>query len=175
MRVRTGHAITSFAFLAVLTGILISASCAAGTGTPTSPSSGTASLTVPSHGSVRGQQSVSSANAQLTLLLTKTCDAIDHCTVITSSSGPIPALSDVNYFGPVLELRTASAIVVTTPSGDTATGHCSVGYKTGEGTCVLTGGTGALAGLHANLKVTSDFISDPNGVFTWEGRYQFVP
>ena len=56
-----------------------------------------------------------------------------------------------------------------------ATGHCSVSYKTGEGTCVLTGGTGALAGLHANLKVTSDFVSDPNGVFTWEGRYQFVP
>lgn len=175
MKVRTAHTITSFASLAVLTGTLISASCAAGPNSPTSPSSGTASLAQPSHGSVSGQQSVSSANAQLTLLLTKTCDAIDHCTVITAPSGPIPAGSDVNYLGPQVELRTASTIVVTTPGGDTATGHCSVGYKTGEGICVLTGGTGALAGLHANLKVTSDFVTDPNGVFTWEGRYQFVP
>jgi hypothetical protein len=106
------------------------------------------------------------------LLLTKTCDAIDHCTVITSSSGPFPVGSDVNYFGPLLETRTTSGIRVTTPSGDTANGHCSVSYKTGTGTCVITGGTGALAGLHANIEVSSDadFV-----VFTWEGHYRFAP
>ena len=56
--------------------------------------------------------------------------------------------------------------------GDTADGHCSVSYKTGTGTCVIIGGTGALAGLHANLEVSSDadFV-----VFTWEGRYHFEP
>jgi hypothetical protein len=61
---------------------------------------------------------------------------------------------------------------VTTPNGDTANGHCSVSYKTGAGTCVITGGTGALAGLHANIEVSSDadFV-----VFTWEGRYRFEP
>jgi hypothetical protein len=48
-------------------------------------------------------------------------------------------------------------------------------YKTGEGTCVITAGTGLLAGLHANLKVSSDFVSDPAGVFTWEGPYHFKP
>jgi len=112
---------------------------------------------------------------QAVLLLTKTCDAIDHCTVITSSSGPIPVGSDVNYFGPLLEARTTSRILVTTPAGDTADGHCSVSNKTGEGTCAITGGTGRLAGLHANLKVSSDFVSDPAGVFTWEGRYHFEP
>jgi len=112
---------------------------------------------------------------QAVLLLTKTCDAIDHCTVITSSSGPIPVGSDVDYFGPLLEARTTSSIRVTTPAGATADGHCSVSNKTGEGTCVITGGTGALAGLHANLKVSSDFVSNPAGVFTWEGRYHFEP
>ena len=173
MKARIRLAITPFAFLAVLTGMLTSASCAGGPNTPTAPSSGTAIPALSSHSSVSGQQSLSSANAQQTLLLTKTCDAVDHCTVITSPSGPIPVGSDVNYFGPLLEARTTSRIVVTTPGGDTATGHCSVGYKTGEGTCVLTDGTGILAGLHANLKVSSDFVSDPAGVFTWEGRYHF--
>ena len=109
------------------------------------------------------------------LLLTKTCDAIDHCTVNTSSSGPFPVGSDVNYFGPLLEARTTSRILVRTPFGDTADGHCSVSYRTGEGTCVITGGTGELEGLHANLRVSSDFESDPAGVFTWDGRYHFAP
>ena len=105
MKVRTAHAITSFALLAVLTGTLISASCAAGPNTPTAPSSGTASPALSITSSVSGQQSFSSANAQHTLLLTKTCDAIDHCTVITAPSGPIPVESDVNYFGPLLEAQ----------------------------------------------------------------------
>ena len=109
------------------------------------------------------------------LLLTKTCDAIDHCTVITSSSGPIPAGSDVDYFGPLVENRTTSSIRVTTPGGDTADGHCSLSYKSFVGTCVITAGTGELEGLHANLSVTSDFESDPAGVFTWEGRYHYAP
>ncbi len=60
---------------------------------------------------------------------------------------------------------------MTTPGGDTATGNCSLSYRTFEGTCVLTDGTGAPAGLHANLKV---FMSDPAGVFNLEGRYHFV-
>ena len=110
-----------------------------------------------------------------TLLLTKTCDASDHCTVITSSSGPIPAGSDVDYFGPLVETRTTSSIRVTTPGGDTADGHCSLSYKSFVGTCVITGGTGELEGLHANLSVSSDFESDPAGVFTWEGRYHYAP
>lgn len=106
------------------------------------------------------------------LLPTKTCDAIDHCTVITSSSGPVPVGSDVNYFGPLLETRTTSGIRVATPGGDTANGHCSVSYKTGTGTCVITGGTGALAGLHATIEVSSDadFV-----VFTWKGHYRSAP
>ena len=149
-------------------GVLAAVGCADGRGIPTSPSA---------TGAVSGLAATVPGTAgtapQAVLLLTKTCDAIDHCTVITSSSGPFPVGSDVNYFGPLLEARTTSRILVTTPDGDTADGHCSVSYKPGKGgTCVITGGTGALAGLHANLEVSSDADF---AVFTWEGRYHFEP
>ena len=148
-------------------GVLAAVGCADGRGVPTSPSATRAlsgvSATLP--GAER-------TAPHAVLLLTKTCDAIDHCTVITSSSGPFPVGTDVNYFGPLLESRTTSRILVTTPGGDTADGHCSVSNKTGTGTCVITGGTGALAGLHANLKVSPDAKFE---VFTWEGRYHFEP
>ena len=147
--------------------VLVAVGCADGHGIPTSPSATAADSSLAA--TVPG---IAGTARHAVLLLTKTCDAIDHCTVITSSSGPFPVGSDVNYFGPLLEARTTSGIRVTTPGGDTADGHCSLSYKTGTGTCVITGGTGALAGLHANLKVSSD--SD-FAVFTWEGRYHFAP
>ena len=156
-------------------GALAALGCADNGGVPTGPSP----VAAVSGSAASGLAPTVPANAgtatQAVLLLTKTCDAIDHCTVITSSSGPIPVGSDINYFGPLLEARTTSRIRVTTPAGDTADGNCSVSNKTGEGTCVITGGTGALAGFHANLKVSSDFVSDPAGVFTWEGPYHFEP
>ena len=151
-------------------GALAGAGCADGPEGPTSPSA-----TARVSDLAATAPGIEGTARQAVLLLTKTCDAIDHCTVITSSSGPIPVGSDINYFGPLLEARTTSRIRVTTPAGDTADGNCSVSNKTGEGTCVITGGTGALARFHANLKVSSDFVSDPAGVFTWEGPYHFEP
>jgi hypothetical protein len=148
-------------------GVLAGVGCADGRGIPTSPSATEAvsglAATVPGTGATA---------AHPVLLITKTCDAIDHCTVNSSSFGPFPMGTDVDYFGPLLEARTTSVIRVTTPNGDTAFGHCSLSYKTGTGKCVITGGTGALAGLHANLDVSSDadFV-----VFTWEGPYHFSP
>ena len=173
MRVSTAYRTKPGAILVVLAAATIAASCAQGPATPTAPSASTTTAAVVAH-DVAGGQSISSASIQQQLLLTKTCGAIDHCTVMTSSAGPIPPGSDIYYSGPLLEARTTSRIVVTTPGGDTATGHCSLSYKTFVGTCVVTGGTGALAGLHANVRVISDFDSDPAGVFTWEGRYHFV-
>ena len=158
MTVSSVHRMKPGAILVVFAAATIAASCAQGPATPTAPS---ASVTT----------SGSSASIQESLLLTKTCGAGDHCTVVTSSAGPIPPGSDIYYSGPLLVARTTSSIVVTTPRGDTASGNCSLSYRTFEGTCVLTGGTGALAGLHANVKV---FMSDPAGVFTWEGRFHFV-
>ena len=51
----------------------------------------------------------------------------------------------------------------------------AIGNRHGSGrplASVITGGTGALAGLRANLEVSSDadFV-----VFTWEGPYHFAP
>ena len=94
-------------------GVLTAIGCADGRGIPTSPSA-----TVAVSGSAATVPGPAATAAHPVLLLTKTCDAIDHCTVITSSSGPFPVGSDVNYFGPLLENRTTSRIRVTTPRGD---------------------------------------------------------
>ena len=151
-------------------GVAAVAGCADGSGTPTSPS---VASTTPSAATTGA--GIAGTARHAVLLITKTCDTGDHCTVITSSSGPLPVGTDVNYLGPLLESRTTSSILVTTPAGDTAEGHCSLSYKSGNGTCVILGGTGALAGLRANVKVSSDFESNPAGVFTWEGPYHFQP
>ena len=155
--------------------------CGDGRGVPTSPSPSAAasspSATAPDvqrPESVVVARSLSGSSPNRSLLLTKTCDAFNHCTVVTSEAGPIPVGTEALYAGPLLEQRTTSAVVLTTPNGDTATGNCSLNYKTGLGTCVFTSGTGALAGFHANLKVTSDFVTNPEGVFTWSGEYRFV-
>ena len=174
MRVITTHRMKPGAILVVFAAATIAASCAEGPATPTAPSASATTSAVAAPGVAGGQQSISAGSIQESLLLTKTCGSIDHCTVITSSAGPIPPGSDIYYSGPLLEARTTSRIVVTTLGGDTATGNCSFSYRNWVGTCVLTDGTGALAGLRANVRVSSDFSSDPAGVFTWEGRYHFV-
>ena len=150
-------------------GTLAATGCANG-GSPTSPSTTAAATAV----AAAAPGAERSARATV-LLLTKICDTGDHCRVNSSSSGPIPVNSDINYFGPLLDARTTSRIVVTTPAGDTAEGNCSLSYKKWEGTCVITHGTGNLAGLHVNAKVSSDFSNPDVPVFTWEGPYHFAP
>jgi hypothetical protein len=167
----------------VWAGALAAVACADGPAAPTSPTASPAVVSLPA--TVPGNQATVPQAIVTTeapsgfshirpLLLTKTCDAIDHCTVITAEAGPIPVGTGAFYTGPLLENRTTSGVVLTTPSGDTATGHCSLNYKTGLGTCAFTSGTGELAGFHANVKVTSDFESNPAGVFTWSGTYHLV-
>ena len=103
------------------------------------------------------------------LLLTKTCDTDVHCTVITSEAGPLPEGTEADYFPSQSGHQFSSKIVLTTPDGDTAKGHCAVSNTTGVGTCTFTSGTGALDGFHAIVQV-----SFADGVFTWEGKYHFV-
>lgn len=64
-----------------------------------------------------------------------------------------------------------------TPGGSTATGHCTLIWRPeltgadGFGTCVFVSGTGALAGFHANLKITDH----PDTLVTnWDGTYWFA-
>jgi hypothetical protein len=168
MTVSTPYRIKAGAISVVFVAAAIAAACA-GPATPIAPSASGTTFAVASV-----QPSTSSASIQQDLLLTKKCPLVDHCTVFTSSSGPIPVGSDIFYSGPLLDARTTSAIVVTTPRGDTAKGNCSFNYESLVGSCVVTGGTGALVGFHANVKVTSDFSTDPAGEFTWQGRYHFV-
>ena len=162
-------------------GALALAACAGG---PTAPSASavTSSLTATAAASEQpaGQGAVTANLASASspiqpLLVRKTCDAFNHCTVVESVTGPLPVGTEAFYSGPLLETRTTSGVTLTTPTGDTATGHCSLSYKTGLGTCVFTSGTGALAGFHAKLKVSSAFPPEnPGGIFTWDGTYQFV-
>jgi hypothetical protein len=108
------------------------------------------------------------------LLLTKTCDdfAVSHrCTVMTSEEGPIPVGTEAVYTGPVFANRVSSRVVLTTPGNDTATGHCTLSYQTGLGRCAFTGGTGVLAGFHANVEVTLDLETL---ITTWDGTYHFI-
>ncbi len=104
------------------------------------------------------------------LLLTKTCDTGVHCTVIGSEAGPLPVGTEADYFPSQSGKVFSSKVVLTTPDGDTAEGHCTVSNSTGIGKCTLTSGTGALEGFHA----TVDVSFAPDGVFTWEGTYHFV-
>jgi hypothetical protein len=103
------------------------------------------------------------------LLLTKTCDAYNHCTVVTSTDGPLPVGTEGFYSGPWPYPRLSSDVLLVTPDGDTADGHCTLSFVTASGTCTFAQGTGALAGFHANLTVTtSDWIT-----FTWAGTYHW--
>ena len=104
------------------------------------------------------------------VLLTKTCDAYNHCTVQTSTNGPIPVGTQGFYLGPVFNNRLASRITLVTPDGATASGLCTLSYSTGLGTCTFAKGTGWLTGFHAAIAVST---SPDFSVFTWTGTYHF--
>lgn len=123
--------------------------------------------------------SVSASSPLGEVHLTKTCPTFDttsSCTVIDSTSGPIPVGTVATYSGPLFFPVISSAVVLTTPNGSTATGHCALRWQpellgaTGHGTCVFVSGTGSLAGFHANLT-----ISDHPTVTYWDGTYFFAP
>ncbi len=155
--------------------------CSDGGGLPTRPSATAAVSRVEviasgTEGSVaQATSSAAKASPIDRLLLTKTCDAAfpntPICTVVTSEHGPLPigteAVYTIREFGTVLSAN----LVLTTPDGDTASGHCTLSFKTGLGTCTFARGTGELAGFHANVDVTFDFGS---GVTTWDGRHHFA-
>jgi hypothetical protein len=113
--------------------------------------------------------------------LTKTCPTFETtatCTVITSDPGPIPVGTVASYGGPLFSPVFSVHVVLTTPNGDTASGHCTLIWRPeltgsdGFGTCMFVSGTGSLAGFHANLKITDH----PDTLVTnWDGTYLFAP
>ena|SRR5450759_5122147 len=121
--------------------------------------------------------SVSAASPLGEVHLWKTCAPTfptpATCTVQSSTSGPIPAGTVGTYSGPLFgNPRLSSEVVLLTPDQGTATGHCTLSFRTGLGTCTFARGTGSLAGFHANLDVTYHFDT---GVTNWDGTYFFAP
>jgi hypothetical protein len=122
---------------------------------------------------------VSAASPLGEVHLTKTCPTFNTtatCTVITLASGPIPVGTVASYsglFSPVI----SAAVVLTTPTGGTATGHCTLIWRPeltgadGFGTCIFVSGTGSLTGFHANLTITDHPLT---GVTNWDGSYWFA-
>jgi hypothetical protein len=113
-----------------------------------------------------------SASPPAALSFTKTCNA-DFCTVANSSdAGLIPDGSTLTYSGPRFDPHLSSGFVLAT-TGGTAKGHCSLSWKTGLGRCVISGGTGSLAGLHAVLSEWVDFADGQfeHFVFHLDGTY----
>ena len=116
-------------------------------------------LVGPSVAATTGDQPSSASSPIGRVYLTKTCDAafptIPICTVQASDAGPLPVGTEAYYSFAVLDFEKllSAGVILTTPGGDTAAGHCTLSFKTGLGTCTFARGTGALAGLHANVKV----------------------
>jgi hypothetical protein len=109
------------------------------------------------------------------LHLTKECseytgEAGSFCTIASSDLDAIPIGSRVVY----TEAATAEGgldtdIVINTPSGDTAYGHVVLDGATQTGTVTLSGGTGKLAELAADLVVAP--LGEPN--YGWDGSYSY--
>ena len=152
---------------------LVAVGCADGRSVPTGPS---ANVWMPGVAATATGDRPSSASSPIRrLLLTKTCDAAfpntPICTVQVSEAGPFPAGTEAYYTFAVLDFDKllSAGVVLTTPGGDTATGHCTLSFKTRLGTCTFARGTGSLAGLHANIDV-----SLASGVTIWDGTYHFA-
>ena len=146
------------------------------------------SLDLPTRPSAAGAQesmltapaAVSASSVHAPLSLTKTCDpafpVTPICTVVSSLEGPLPVGTQAYYTFAVIDFTTAerlsAQLELTLPSdAGTASGHCTLSFKTGLGRCVFTGGTGDLEGFHANLDVRFSFAT---GITEWDGTYQFV-
>jgi hypothetical protein len=90
------------------------------------------------------------------------------CTITESNLGSLPAGSKVVYADAALpDNGLDTDIEITTPGGDMVRGHVVLDGKTETGTVVLSGGTGALAALTADLKVAP--MEAPK--YSWDGAY----
>ncbi len=114
-----------------------------------------------------------SATRTGTMHVTKECseytgEAGSFCTVASSDFDGIPVGSKVVYAEGVNDSGGLDTdIVVNTPGGDSINGHVVLDGATQTGTVTLTGGTGELATLAADLVVAP--LGEPN--YSWDGSY----
>ena len=110
-----------------------------------------------------------------TLHVTKDCSeytgaAGSFCTITASNFDAIPVGSKVVYTEAVTAAGDLDTdLVITTPNGDTASGHVVLDGATQTGTVTLAGGTGQLAELAADLVVAP--LAAPS--FSWDGPYSY--
>jgi hypothetical protein len=125
--------------------------------------------------------SAAASSPQGSILLSKTCDpnfpTVPTCTVISSSSGPIPVGTVATYSG-IFSPRLTANVVLSTPDGSTATGFVTLNYASGLGTVTFVAGTGDLAGFHAIIAVNCgpgcSGVPASSGITIWAGTYIFT-
>jgi len=113
-----------------------------------------------------------SATRTGTMHVTKECseytgEAGAFCTVASSDFDGIPVGSKVVYAEAMTSSGLDTDIVVNTPDGDSINGHVVLDGATQTGTVTLSGGTGQLASLTADLVVSP--MGEPN--YSWDGSY----
>jgi hypothetical protein len=108
------------------------------------------------------------------LHVTKECPeykgaAGDFCTITSSNIDEIASGAKVVYASAAKEGSLDSDIVLDAGGGNAANGHVMLDLGTGTGTLSFSGGTGALAGFNASVKVSADAA----GLWHWDGTYSF--
>jgi hypothetical protein len=106
--------------------------------------------------------------------VTKECSeftgkAGDHCTITEANVDAIVVGSQIVYADAAGPATLDTNVVLNAGPGNTATGHVTLDLGKGTGTVMFSGGTGTLAGFHAQADVSADAA----GLWHWEGTYNF--
>ena len=95
-----------------------------------------------------------------------------YCTIRTSNVKALKPGSKIFYFDPGSPTTLDSDIAIYVKRGTVANGHCLLYLATGKGLCTVSGGTGALAGFHLRVRVTTD--KSIAALYHWDGTYSFA-
>jgi hypothetical protein len=94
-----------------------------------------------------------------------------YCTIRSSNVKALKPGSKIFYFQKSGKAALDSDIGIYAGPGNVTTGHCLLHLASGIGLCMLSDGTGTLAGFHARVRVTADHTI-PN-LWHWDGTYGF--
>ncbi len=94
-----------------------------------------------------------------------------YCTVTSSNVPAIKVGSKIVYGQAAGATALNSDIVLTSGAGNSAIGHCYLGFADGLGLCTIAGGTGSFAGFEASVTVTAS--STVTKGWNWDGTYSF--
>lgn len=95
-----------------------------------------------------------------------------YCTITSSNLAAIRVGSRIVYKQAAGTTALNSDIVLTSGAGNSATGHCYLGFADGLGLCTISGGTGTFTGFQASVTVTAS--SSVTKGWNWDGTYSFV-